>query len=278
MARPQKDGVDYFPFDVDIFQDKKVKLISAEFGEKGVLLFIRLLCEIYRTGGYYMAWDSDDCLLMSQGVGGGCSPSFIAEVVNRCAVRSLFDKRVLDMFGVLTSAGIQRRYLRIVSNSRDSIPMIKEYWLLDDGDPDDVTAGTLKKLAFKSISRKDNPENRKENPEKRGENPIKESKEKEIKSNNSCRVSERIMNEFSRIKQAAPEDMRQLEEFVKRYGEERVFDAVGRAADRGGRSTAYIGRILQDAPPPGRCGPTHDPSEIEAEMMAEWFADAEEFL
>ena len=35
MARPIKDGVDYFPLDTDFFQDDKVRLIKGEFGAKG---------------------------------------------------------------------------------------------------------------------------------------------------------------------------------------------------------------------------------------------------
>ena len=32
MARPQKWGLDYFPFDVDFFEDAKLSIIRNEFG------------------------------------------------------------------------------------------------------------------------------------------------------------------------------------------------------------------------------------------------------
>ena len=35
MARPNKIGLDYFPLDVDIFEDEKISAISGEFGIKG---------------------------------------------------------------------------------------------------------------------------------------------------------------------------------------------------------------------------------------------------
>ena len=38
MARPIKDGVSYWPFDVDMLDDDKFKLIRAEFGIKGVYI------------------------------------------------------------------------------------------------------------------------------------------------------------------------------------------------------------------------------------------------
>ena len=36
MARPNKEGLDYFPFDVDFFSDEKIGSISGEFGIKDV--------------------------------------------------------------------------------------------------------------------------------------------------------------------------------------------------------------------------------------------------
>ena len=156
-----KDGVDYWNIDVDFFENKKVRLIRGEFGIKGVYLYILILNEIYRTGGYYKKWDRDDCLLMSDssGVAGDCSPELIAEVVQGLVRRSLFDKGVLDRFGVLTSAEIQRRFLRIVGNSRDSIPMIQEYFLLEPSNRKDVTRATFSKIVFFSIDSKDSTQN-----------------------------------------------------------------------------------------------------------------------
>ena len=44
MARPQKWGLDYFPFDVDFFEDAKLSIIRNEFGSKGEIV----LCGIPR--------------------------------------------------------------------------------------------------------------------------------------------------------------------------------------------------------------------------------------
>lgn len=161
MERRFKDGVDYWNIDVDFFENKKVRLILASFGAKGVFILIMILNEIYRTCGYYKKWDNDDCLLMSikTGTDGGCSPTLISEVVKESLKRSFFDKGVFERFGVLTSPEIQRRFLRIVGNSRDYIPMIQEYFLLNTSSRRDVTGATLSKLAFFSIDSKENAEN-----------------------------------------------------------------------------------------------------------------------
>ena len=152
MSRPYRDGVSYFPLDTDFFSDKKIQLLRAEFGMQGVGIALAIIAEIYRTNGYYKKWDEDDCLLMSQGVAGGCTPTLITEVVHGCLRRSLFDERVFRMFGVLTSVGIQRRYVRIAAKHRDEIPIYREYWLLNVDDKNDVPASALNKLIFKAVS------------------------------------------------------------------------------------------------------------------------------
>lgn len=129
MARPRKQGIDYFPFDVDFFEDDKVALIEAEFGAKGVIVAIRLLCKIYKTNGYYYQWGEDECLLLSRQLGDGFAPSLVKEILAGLIRRSFFDKGVFDRSGILTSAGIQRRYLEAIKG-RSSIKPIPEIWLL----------------------------------------------------------------------------------------------------------------------------------------------------
>ena len=58
MARPMKNGLTYFPFDVDFFTDKKIKRLRAKYGADGIAVYMYLLCEIYRSG-YYIEYDKD---------------------------------------------------------------------------------------------------------------------------------------------------------------------------------------------------------------------------
>lgn len=170
MARPIKDGVDYFPKDTGFYNDDKVKLLRAEFGAKGMYLLDYLMCEIYGKNGYFIKWDKSRCFLVSDGAGCGCSSEYISEFISGALRCSFFDERVFKVFGVLTSAGIQRRYIRMF-NSRDYISIIEEYWLLDVNDKKDVPASVLNKLAFKKVFCTENPNKTTENPFKSTENP-----------------------------------------------------------------------------------------------------------
>lgn len=183
VARPIKDGAIYFSKDVDFYADDKIKLLRSEFGAKGMYLLDYLLCDLYGKNGYFIKWDEDKCLLVSDGAGCGCTPNFTAEFVQGCIRRSFFDKRVFDAFGVLTSAGIQRRYLRMIS-SRDEIRMNKDFFLLDTRDKNDVPEKVLEKLTLFTENFIENPDNFIENPDKNKIYPqrkVKESKEKESK-------------------------------------------------------------------------------------------------
>ena len=188
MSRPMKDGVDYWPRDVGLREDKKVRLIKGEFGIKGVYIYEEILNTIYREGGYYKKWDDDDCFLMSEGVGDGCTPNLIAEVVRGCLKRSLFDEGVFQAFGVLTSKGIQRRFIQAVYKNREEIPIAKEYWLLEKRE---VPAGTLNKIAFFEVSRTENPVKSTENPVKSADN----AQRKEKKSKVNYKVIADLFNE-----------------------------------------------------------------------------------
>lgn len=182
MARPQKENVDYWPFDVGLFQDRKFRLIRSEFGIKGAYIALELINMAYSENGYYAKFGEEDCLLMSEGVGGGCEASFIMEVVRGCCRRSLFDEGIYNAFGVLTSHGIQQRYLRIIGKNRADVRFIKEYFLLDISDERDVPANIRNKVTLLSSFPTENPSKPTENPSKPTENPqskVKESKVKE---------------------------------------------------------------------------------------------------
>lgn len=211
MARPIKDGVPYWPFDVDLFEDKKFKLIRGEFGIKGAYIALVILNSVYKENGYFKRWDDDDCCLMSEGIGDGCSPQLVDEVLAGCVRRGLFDQDLFQTFGILTSTGIQRRFFNIVKKSRNKIVVIKEYLLFDLNDQT-FSEGVLNKVVLKTVSQLENPDKPQGNPDKMRGNPLKEKKQKEIKrndihtsANTSARVDyKEVMESFNRICEDLP--------------------------------------------------------------------------
>lgn len=132
MARPIKLGLQYFPFDVDFFDDEKIGAISGEYGIKGEIIAIKLLCAVYRNG-YFALWN--DALKMNILRHMECvSLDLLEQVVNRLVRWGFFDVTLFNSVKVLTSKGIQKRYFAAVKrrNGKTDYP----YLLI----PDEVSA------------------------------------------------------------------------------------------------------------------------------------------
>lgn len=166
MARPMKSGLDYYPMDVGFLRDKKVRLLRSEFGASSVLFVLYVLGRIYEGEGYFLPWDPDERLLAADEL--RKPPTYIDEVLRGCLSRGLFHQGVFQGFGVLTSPGVQRRYLRGCER-REEIPMVEEYWLLDRGSKTEVPQKIGERLVFRTLSGDKNPVSDLKNPKRKGE-------------------------------------------------------------------------------------------------------------
>lgn len=110
MARIAKSGLEYFPFDIDFFQDIRIRKLIKRQGGKAVTVYALLLCLIYKNG-YYMQWDDELPFIGSEL--SGYDEAYVSEVIKACLSLGLFDKDLYDNERVLTSKGIQVRYCNI---------------------------------------------------------------------------------------------------------------------------------------------------------------------
>ena len=127
MARPNKQGLDYFPLDVGIFENDKILAISGEFSVKGEIIVLRLLCEIYRNG-YFVEFS--ELLKNKLARLGGLSGGLVDEVVRKLVKYEFFDGFVFSEYNILTSKNIQKVNLE-ASKRRKDIDL-SQYWLLDE--------------------------------------------------------------------------------------------------------------------------------------------------
>lgn len=255
MARPQREGIDYFPLDVGFFRDNKIRRIKAEFGAKGIVILLYIWASAYEEHGYYFDTSEDeDFWLVSEGAGCGCTPELTKEVVTRSVERSLFDERVFAQFGILTSQSMQRRFVRAVS-TRENIYVDERYWLLDISNKKDVPASISKKVIFENVSLQRNEVNLQRNAVNLQRNPqsrveeskVKESRVEEGKGSTTADPSAAsVFQTFEdcgfRISAHASE---RLLSMCDQYSPEWVEEAIKRATDRGKKSLAYIEGILR---------------------------------
>lgn len=80
MARPIKQGMDYFPHDTDASNDEKLEMFEASYGLEGYAFYFKLLERIYRSPDFML-----DC----------ANPAVIATTLKRLGMRrDRFDKMV----------------------------------------------------------------------------------------------------------------------------------------------------------------------------------------
>lgn len=119
-----KGGIPYFPLDCQL--DEKFELIEAEFGLTGFSVVVKILQRIYGGQGYYCEWSNEVALLFAKKLGLG--GSVVSEIVSVSIKRGVFSKALYEEYSILTSLGIQKRYLDAVS--RRKIVQVEKCYLL----------------------------------------------------------------------------------------------------------------------------------------------------
>ena len=177
MARPQKKGLLYFPFDTDFFADLKIRALSARYGSDGLIFYIWLLAEIYRENGYYIVWneDSEDAAIASLGLSEGS----MKQIMTFLASRSLIVEITLASSDtIITSPNIQKRYQEAAKSLRREIIVDCEIWLLNE----EETASFIK-VTQNSDKYSKNHNKSVKNESKTRKNPTNKIKVNEMKVN-----------------------------------------------------------------------------------------------
>lgn len=177
MARPRKTGLDYFPKDVDFWDDYKVMDLLNEYGPFGVCIYDIILCQVYKNG-YYLEVSIDKLASQIIRIIGNRwikDKNLVLQVILYCADIGLIDHALLQQ-SVITSVGLQRRYSEVtVRNKVDK----SKYWLLEKNEDQ----AALKSAPSDSVSVAETPVFVAETPVNAA--VIPQSKVKESKVNES---------------------------------------------------------------------------------------------
>lgn len=249
-----KKGLDFFPLDVDFFDDEKVQFVSARFGIKGEVCAIRLLTRIYRNG-YFIKWDEDSAYLFSKVAGKEFSPCLANEIVHELVKRGFFNKSLFDSFGILTSRGIQDRFLKACIRRKD-VEVDARYLLVDSSEFKNLriskaysSAPSFRKCIHDVSISEENVYIKEGNVDIQAQSKVKESRVEESKEEERISAAaDEIMGYYSSnihpVSSLVEKD--KLIALVETHGEAFVHKAIERAVMRNKRSLAYITGILNN--------------------------------
>lgn len=243
MARPKAKGVEYFPLDVGFLSDLKIRKIMLSCGASSIAVLIYIFAAIYRDEGYFMNVKDDDIALIALDT--NLDTDYVKNVINRACEVGLFSFRIYDNFRVLTSEGIQNRYLKITER-RKSVKINADINLVN---VDMMYTETRVNVAETIVNVAETPVNVYKSTQskvKESKGKVKESKGKKSKEKNTViqnDVFSTWLNTFGDISSFIKET---LETLTDEYGPEQVVEAIEITHDRGKTSIKYVEGVLKN--------------------------------
>ena len=194
MARPRKDGLDYFPLDVNFLSDLKIKKIIRTYGAQAVAVVMSVLTMVYRDNGYFATYDDDLVFIIADEL--KLEDGYVKDVIEKMIEVEFLDKKQKEENKILTSIGIQERYLKACER-RVKTTLNATYNLLNDSSNElPQTESTDKEGFCRQKSHSTVVNDSKSTQSKVKERKEKDSKEKESKLINiSNAEKDKIINE-----------------------------------------------------------------------------------
>ena len=108
MARPIKEGMDYYPHDTDSSNDEKIEALRAIHGNDGYVFYFVMLERIYRTSNAELdVSDAETRQILARKV--AVTNEKFEEMIVTAIKYGCFDKEMYEKKCILTSNGIKRR-------------------------------------------------------------------------------------------------------------------------------------------------------------------------
>jgi hypothetical protein len=198
MARPVKSGLDYFSMDCNF--NSKFKIFIAKYGNEGLGIWLRITQHIYFNKGYYMKYDEDNLLVLSDEL--RISYEFLEEILMYLLDKEIFDKTMFEEQKIITSERIQENFVEATkrrnSNKMELMYTINKVNVNNNLVNADIMHTSCKQDVNKKYTNKITLNNIKENKTKSNKNKTNEIKEYYINSLDTLVVD--IFEEFLNVR------------------------------------------------------------------------------
>lgn len=149
MARPTKEGLDYFPHDTDAVNDEKIEALRLVFGNDGYAFYFIMLERIYRTSdGELNVSDAETITVLRKKI--RISKKKFEEILSYSLKINCFSGEIYSKSKKISSEGIKKRMKPVI----DKRLKMKEKYEISD-------AETKQKRLKKRLPNDDKGEERK---------------------------------------------------------------------------------------------------------------------
>lgn len=246
MARPTSRGVDYFPLDVGFISDIKVKKIIMSCGPQSIAVLIYILSTIYKEEGYYMRATDDETSLIAFDT--MLTNDYIKEVINKACEVDLFSLTMFKKYKILTSIGVQNRYLKITERRKNN--SIDSSYCLHRADNNPAQGELLYTETLVNVT--ETPVNvykstqRKEKKRKESISYTQSSNLDILENKKSDDDIKKIYNLYmDKIGVMSPVIKERLDDLIESYGEAAVANGIDETQSYGGSTIGYLEKVVQ---------------------------------
>ena len=131
-------GLQYFPLDVNFFENNKIAIIISDYGLEATAVVLKLFSQIYKSG-YYMDWNEKIGKIFSASFHTKYSYATIMNLVNSLVEEDIFNKKMYEEYHILTSEKIQNCYFSATVRRKKQKISNPEYLLIADMIPSSTT-------------------------------------------------------------------------------------------------------------------------------------------
>lgn len=138
MVKANKKGLTYYPMSTEIEDDNKI--LKLEMRHRRGFEFITKLWSFIYSHGCYVEWDEIEKIKFCRNKGFNSEDA--DDLLGHCFDLNILDRKLYRLYNVLTSSGIQKRYMQITKRWK-YVEILKPYLL--------VSANKIKEIGIKNL-------------------------------------------------------------------------------------------------------------------------------
>ncbi len=257
MGRNRKTGLDWWPRDIGLYRDPKLRGARQRFGVLGPYVYECLLDMAYGDKGYFIEYSGqgrEDALWQLREYTAGLENvtlETLAAVVDQLVASGLFSAELYER-GFLTSRRIQMGYF-IATVTRSAVPINFDIWLLTEQEMREKNPSGKSFILREFISSAENAIYRTENPQRTEEHSREDKRREEHRrgqQNRDKAEDSGLLSELEELMQCKFDNnfCKELERLRSKGMQDEVFtEAAKTTADKEPANPAgYFRTILQN--------------------------------
>ena len=126
------DRMKYFPLDAETVFQPDLASIACKYHSLTYHFYLYLLCQAYRTQGYFIEWSEMDADYAKRMMHVRATVAILNEIVGQFLKAHIFDREMYEKYGVLTSKDMQTNFYAAISKRKGQEQESYDYWLLGE--------------------------------------------------------------------------------------------------------------------------------------------------